>query len=405
MSLQVCQYITHESRHSDVKFLDTRQSPNHSPNHYIMAVLQHAKQHDKLHETHDTQRLETDMEGVFLQYKVFDEHRATLRLIRARLLLTHCSVLQNIICDIGIALRGENVGPHREQAYKWEVGNYYERMQDAATTAHKLATEEKIPKLIVRSEYWLGRSGAGNHEYRAAMEHFNTAKKLDNIDDPSAEGICFPQRHLLRNERADIDHLIPYCAVRMEKEDKLRKHAEKKAEKLEISVDLCMNGPSSSSPKAWEPDREIRVREAKRIKQEQQQSSVEASPSITWTEASHSARLDSRPLPLRNTGETDPAIKETMVVSAGRPPTAPGNNDKKDPQMMRRNSSRRRKPTLPHRNTRRSVRSVNTISSDQSSPRGFRLDVDLGNEWMDETSDFEVEEDEDHHVINRSNSM
>lgn len=371
-----------------------------------MAVLQHAKHHDRFYETHDTQRLESELEGVSLQFKVLDQHCANLRLLRARLLLTQCSVLQNIICDIGIVLRDRSVGPHRKQAYKREVDHYYERMQDVATTAHKLATEEKVPKLIVRSGYWLGRSSAGIHEYRTAMKHFNTTKKLDNMDDPSVEGVSFPQRCLLRNERADIDHLIPYCAARLEKEDELRKHAEEEANQLEISVDLCMGGRSTSRTKAWEPDREIRVREAKKIVQEYQQKHPEASPSITRVEATRSARPDSQSLPLRNASEMEPVIIETMVVSAGRPSTAPDISDKKDPQMMRRKSSRRRKPTLPRRNTRGSIRSVNTIRSDLSSPRGVRLDIDLGNELMDEPSDFEEEEDDhDHNMINRSNSI
>ncbi|KAH7394865.1 hypothetical protein DE146DRAFT_737068 [Phaeosphaeria sp. MPI-PUGE-AT-0046c] len=359
-----------------------------------------------IHHTYDIVPIDITPSPLTLE-KNEDRHRASFRVIRARMLLINCSVLQNMICAIDISLRDES--DHKEKRQRIEEckrkkTQYYDRMLDMAGTASELALREKSQELRVRSEYWLGRSDGGSHDYRAAIEHFKIAKNLETVENSSSDGGVPLRRQLLRNERADIDDLMSYCTKRMEKrvqkDDKLFKHAIKESEKRGIPVELCMDRNSSSSL-VWEPDLEFRIEETKTLSATQQNSGSQTPRSVTWEPWT----LDS------SKAGTSPAIEKRALVWAGRSATPSAQCDKGhaqtspaelhrykplSKQSQRRTSSHRHSLTLRRRSTQASVGSVTSINSDLSSPRVSRLEDELmGSNWLGDDTPSDLEEEDD----------
>lgn len=351
-----------------------------------------------------------------------DKHRSTLRLLLARTYLSQCGILQNIICGVDIVSRGM---PERKDECEERRSNrihYYERMRDLATTANELARKDNSRDLEVRAEYWLARSCGGNHDYKTAIEHLQAAKAPDIMDNPSFDSITIRRPKFLINEEANIDALMQYCTKRLQKrverEEKLSKRANKEMEKYGISSEVCMVRESAHSP-SWAFDHERNVSLVKEWLKNRQSPDLQAPKSLTQaldstspalqplSQASQTIRWD---LPLRHAQSSQTNAKTPTMVVTGKPwtfdktsdqdishiPSAEGCRYTRSPKhLARRTSSLRHKPTMSRRNTRGSIRSVKTFSSDASSPRRPRLDEELGGDWEDCDESTGVEEEND----------
>jgi hypothetical protein len=158
------------------------------------------------------------IDGIPAELRDWDGYRSRMRMIKCRLYLLRCEVLQSTANAVEQRAWAQclNVSTHQ----------YYGKILKYALKAQQLADVTSNHDLQARSEYWSGRGCGGLCDWGAAASHFAAAMKLDVPNDNSRDKQR-QQRDVLPVKKDDVGFLLGSVTRRYEKEMQKKEQARK----------------------------------------------------------------------------------------------------------------------------------------------------------------------------------
>jgi hypothetical protein len=150
---------------------------------------------------HSRQYKDGSFDGIPAHLRDHDAVRTRMRLIRFRIYLMRCEVLQSTIN----ALERKSWGKNLDRSDTLDC--YYSKIRHQARKLQQLAEALDSLGLQARCEYWTGRGNGGLKDWEAAKSYFAAAIKLDVPNVTYASGRT-QQRGLLQHEKDDVESLL-----------------------------------------------------------------------------------------------------------------------------------------------------------------------------------------------------